>query len=597
MSVFRSLLMLSAVIPEPDIYPYLLASRSGNKLIKLLASKIDAIYYSNIPQVLENTLDNKDIGSSKFSFSFKINKNIITSGTKYVLNYPGLIDVKTEDNTLWFKFLYKSEQYWRYTNSAELVNDWNKISLEADGNGLLTLTINDNVHTLFGGAPKYTVINYPVKTESDQTILDQILSSDTWTVSDGIIKNIKVSDSSGSAYTHFSLHTTAACSFAMKVNISSENNYDFGAVYIGSDIYKPTQSQLKSKQTDGNGNYLVVGSGTSLEGGTGTYVNDNGDIAMNLEADTDYIVSFAYAKDSSGSSGDDCIKISEFYTSATSGKYPEIKSGILKLNQSWLYLKDIKAVKIEDTESSDTTKIEDAIHFEHTESDLHKQKFDLHTKNKIAAGNTAIAYLDNPSDIYDNQYDFLEDFYNNNGEAVPALIYTEDGLAYWLISNTKFALHTRTVYGKLKPFYYNSNNEKVYLEENNINYRFKRKKSNYDNVEDTEVGQYYKLFPEYIYTCIMPPIMEQSIDCCYLNQNKDSIMNYSSEQIVNYYKKYRNLSITIVGDSKITLCAPPNVQEYDIISYGLSIEFQYKDDNGETQSTSIGRGYILDAKL
>lgn len=56
MSVFRSLLMLSAVIPEPDIYPYLLVGRSGNKFIKLLASKTDAIYYNNTPQILIDTL-------------------------------------------------------------------------------------------------------------------------------------------------------------------------------------------------------------------------------------------------------------------------------------------------------------------------------------------------------------------------------------------------------------------------------------------------------------------------------------------------------------------------------------------------------------
>ena len=54
MSVFRSLLMLSAVAPEPDIYPYLLAGRSGNKFIKLMASKTDAIYYNNIPYTPNN---------------------------------------------------------------------------------------------------------------------------------------------------------------------------------------------------------------------------------------------------------------------------------------------------------------------------------------------------------------------------------------------------------------------------------------------------------------------------------------------------------------------------------------------------------------
>ena len=71
MSVFRSLLMLSAVIPEPDIYPYLLVGRSGNKLIKLLASKIDAIYYNNTPQILIDTLSKK-IGVNKKISSFTI---------------------------------------------------------------------------------------------------------------------------------------------------------------------------------------------------------------------------------------------------------------------------------------------------------------------------------------------------------------------------------------------------------------------------------------------------------------------------------------------------------------------------------------------
>ena len=58
MSVFRSLLMLSAVAPEPDIYPYLLAGKSGKRNIKLLASKSSSLYYTNTPQILEDTLSN-----------------------------------------------------------------------------------------------------------------------------------------------------------------------------------------------------------------------------------------------------------------------------------------------------------------------------------------------------------------------------------------------------------------------------------------------------------------------------------------------------------------------------------------------------------
>lgn len=342
MSVFRSLLMLSAVAPEPDIYPYLLAGRSGNKLIKLMVSKLMPLYYLNTPQILENTLDNKNIGTDKFSFSFKINKSSITDGTKYILNYPGLIDVKSENNTLWFKFLFEENSNWKYIDQNELIDDWNSVSLA--GNGVkITLTVNNTVHTLLGGAPRYTVVNFPVKTESDQEILGQILTSDKWEVSDGVLKNVKVSDSFGTAYAHFMLHTTGACSFGVDASISSEANYDFGAVYVGSDIYEPTQSQLKAKTTDGKGNYLVIGSGTTLEGGPNTFVDDDNNIAMKLAENTDYVVSFAYAKDTSGANGDDCLKIYKYGTSTDEPKYPMLSLGALKTHQSWTVLKDVEA--------------------------------------------------------------------------------------------------------------------------------------------------------------------------------------------------------------------------------------------------------------
>lgn len=41
---------------EPDIYPYLLAKRVGSKLIKILANASEPLYYTNTPQVLEDTL-------------------------------------------------------------------------------------------------------------------------------------------------------------------------------------------------------------------------------------------------------------------------------------------------------------------------------------------------------------------------------------------------------------------------------------------------------------------------------------------------------------------------------------------------------------
>lgn len=167
MSVFRSLLMLSAVIPEPDIYPYLLAGKSGKKFIKLMASKLMPLYYLNTPQILENTLDNKNIGTNKFSFSFKINKSSITDGTKYILNYPGLIDVKSENNTLWFKFLFEENSNWKYIDQNELIDGWNKVLLKSNGQGVISLVVNSATHTILDSTVRWIEWKQPIFSIND----------------------------------------------------------------------------------------------------------------------------------------------------------------------------------------------------------------------------------------------------------------------------------------------------------------------------------------------------------------------------------------------------------------------------------------------
>lgn len=325
---------------RPDLSPYLMAS----KRVKLLAGAGEPLYWTNNAQVRMNTLDNKSIGTQAFSVSFAVSREfvILSTGTRNILSYPGLMDVKAEDGTLWFKFNWEANPVWKYISSSELVPGWNKVVLAGDG-VKITLKVNSTIHTLLGGTPKYTVVNFPVKTESDQAVLNQILTSDKWEVSDGVLKNIKVSDSYGTAYAHFTLHTTSACLFGVNASISSESNYDFGAVYVGSDIYEPTQSQLKAKTTDGKGNYLVIGSGTTLEGGPNTFVDADNNISMELDENTDYVISFAYAKDSSSSNGDDCLKVYKYGTSTGEPKYPMLSLGALKTYQSWTVLKDIEA--------------------------------------------------------------------------------------------------------------------------------------------------------------------------------------------------------------------------------------------------------------
>jgi hypothetical protein len=570
--------------------------------------------------VINNTLNNEE--SMKFNFNFKVNKSAINIGTRNILDFPGLLSVKSENNTLWFKFYYEDAPTWKYVSASELIDGWNNVALVGDG-VKVKLTVNSTVHTVLDSSLTKTITVYSGFSSSNSIVLaqgfPQVNSCD-------IIVRATSNDVSStgvllakyqSSEQYFSVRgATQKPAFYTGSWTDGVTPIETKKIYWYR-VISSAGSTFKYYILPDNEYMIDTLPGISAwtyqcEISTNIFSNSKFAIGYNSNASSEYwkgAISKVHItiNDSSFFDSDTAVEGTDFVnngctiTKDTVGPvYPSLSIGTLKTYQSWLYLKDIEALKIENQDSSaGTIKIEDAVNFEHVKSDLYTQKFDLHTKNKIAAGSTAIAYLDNPSDIYDNQYDVLVDRYNDDDESgKPALIYTEDGLAYWLISNSKFALYTQNVYGKLKPFYYDSNNEKVYLEENNINYRFKRKETNYDNVDDTEGSQAYKLFPEYIYTCIMPPIVKQPIECCFLNQNKDSIMNYSSERIVNYYSKYRDLSMTIVGDSKITLCVPANVHEYDIIVYNLSINFQYKDNSDNNiYDTSINRGYILDTKL
>ena len=81
--------------------------------------------------IINNTLNNEE--SMKFNLSFKVNKDIIGVGTRNILDFPGLLSVKSENNTLWFKFYYEDAPSWKYVSASELVDGWNNVVLVGDG--------------------------------------------------------------------------------------------------------------------------------------------------------------------------------------------------------------------------------------------------------------------------------------------------------------------------------------------------------------------------------------------------------------------------------------------------------------------------------
>ena len=107
---------------------------------------------------------------------------------------------------------------------------------------------------------------------------------------------------SGTSYGFIKWSSDVTSRLFVTALVSSESSFDFGGVYIGTQEYKPTQSQAKNKTTDGTGEYLFVQSGAN---------SDFSDYYVDLEPNKEYYINFFYVKDDSGNSGQDRFKISK----------------------------------------------------------------------------------------------------------------------------------------------------------------------------------------------------------------------------------------------------------------------------------------------
>lgn len=106
---------------------------------------------------------------------------------------------------------------------------------------------------------------------------------------------------SGTSYGYIKLTTKEQCTLIVTGYVSSEGSYDFGGVYVGSKIYKPTQSQAKNGTTDSAGSYLIRQSGS----------NTSKEYTMTLNANTTYYLNFFYVKDGSSNSNSDRFFVSK----------------------------------------------------------------------------------------------------------------------------------------------------------------------------------------------------------------------------------------------------------------------------------------------
>ena len=111
---------------------------------------------------------------------------------------------------------------------------------------------------------------------------------------------------SGTSYGYIEIKTPPfeqTFSLSISAFAQGENNYDFGFIYLGTEIYKPTQAQVKNSTTDGKGKYLLRH--------TYTTYNDYVTVTDTLEPNTTYYLNFGFVKDGSGNVGIDRLRIKE----------------------------------------------------------------------------------------------------------------------------------------------------------------------------------------------------------------------------------------------------------------------------------------------
>ena len=327
--------------------------------------------------IINNTLNNEE--PMKFSFNFKVNKSAIGTGTSLLLDMPGLFNVKSENNTLWFKFYYEDTPAWKYINASELVDGWNTVSLVGDG-VKVTLTVNNNVHTLLDSSLTKTYVTYTggqyKYLKMDETA--PIASADSWEIQttytyhkSGTASYPCIFGYSGGSDYKAPCLTNEGGSYRLYMS-STGSSWDLDTTNTGFipedgktyDIcvgFTGTQYYVKWRllgETDWAGNWTLDSTTKAycsvpfywlnLSLNSYNYYNA-GDLYM---SNTKIIINgttwFDGAEDT-GFTNTDCTK----NTIIDGPKYPVLSLGTLKTYQSWLYLKDIEALKISGTESDD----------------------------------------------------------------------------------------------------------------------------------------------------------------------------------------------------------------------------------------------------
>ena len=162
------------VLVTPDYNNYLMAADD----VHFRVNEADLLAFDIVPQV-QNNLPQL-LGSEPFAISVDIHRDLIGKGLCYLFDWAGMIDCKSQNETLAFRFNWEEKPEWKFIPKAAIKEGWNKVRLDSDG-VKITFKVNDYSAVLLDGG-----------------LQQELLSI----VNNGLVKNgpTLIGSDSGSAY-------------------------------------------------------------------------------------------------------------------------------------------------------------------------------------------------------------------------------------------------------------------------------------------------------------------------------------------------------------------------------------------------------------
>jgi hypothetical protein len=163
--------------------------------------------------------------------------------------------------------------------------------------GTIIITGNETINITM---EVYTGIDIKAPFNSTDEVLVNLVDSNNFIINDSLNGAITSGPSSynknnGTSYGYIKLDATAGSTLTISCYTHAENNYDFGAIYVAKNVYKPTQSQISNATSLESGGVWMYTS-------KGKNTNVPSDYSYTFTEDGTYYISFAYCKDSSQNS-------------------------------------------------------------------------------------------------------------------------------------------------------------------------------------------------------------------------------------------------------------------------------------------------------